>query len=129
MREFLASRVILVFTLTGKNASQKKRTKYRGASRDFEKGWRSMLATMVGRRKDQNNVRNYKFLAKYLYQHFKLFSIFIYNESSPMKPYQFFKIYKRFGKERDKTLMHQSMRKEKLRKAGLCFIKSCFIKS
>ena len=81
------------------------------------------------RRKDQNNVRNYKFLAKYLYQHFKLFSIFIYNESSPMKSYQFFKIYKRFGKERDKTLMHQSMRKEKLRKAGLCFIKSCFIKS
>ena len=46
-----------------------------------------------------------------------------------MKSYQFFKIYKRFGKERDKTLMHQSMRKEKLRKAGLCFITSCFIKS
>ena len=91
MREFLASRVILVFTLAGKNASQKKRTKYRGGSRDFEKGWRSMSATMFGRRKGQNNVRNYKFLAKYLYQHFKLFSIFIYNESSPMKSNQFFK--------------------------------------
>ena len=79
--------------------------------------------------KGQNNVRNYKFLAKYSYQCFQIFSIFIYNESLPMKSYQFFKICKRFGKEREKTLMEQAMRKEKLRKVGLCFIKGCFIKS
>ena len=42
--------------------------------------------------KGQNNVRNYKFLAKYFSQHFQIFSIFIYNESLPMKSYQFFKI-------------------------------------
>ena len=45
-----------------------------------------------------------------------------------MKSYQFFKICKRFGKEREKTLMQQSVRKEKLRKATLCFITGCFIK-
>ena len=39
-----------------------------------------------------------------------------------MKSYQYFKICKRFDKEREKTLMQQSMRKEKLRKVGLCFI-------
>ena len=79
--------------------------------------------------KRQNNVRNYKLLTKYFYQHFQIFSIFIYNESLPMKSYQFFKICKRFDKEREKTLMQQSMRKEKLRKVGLCFITGCFIKS
>ena len=36
-----------------------------------------------------------------------------------MKSHQFFKIFKRFYKERDKTLTQQSMRKEKLRKVGL----------
>ena len=77
----------------------------------------------------QNNVRNYKFLGKYFYQHFQIFSIFIYNESLPMKSYQFFKIYTSFDKEREKTLMRQSMRKEKLRKVGLCFTTGCFIKS
>ena len=46
-----------------------------------------------------------------------------------MKSYQFLKICKRFDKEREKTLMQQSMRKEKLRKVGLCFITDCFIKS
>ena len=33
-----------------------------------------------------------------------------------------FKIYKCFDKEREQTLIQQSMRKEKLRKVGLCFI-------
>ena len=46
-----------------------------------------------------------------------------------MKSYQFFKICKRFDKEREKTLMQQSMRKEKLRKFGLCVTTDCFIKS
>ena len=50
--------------------------------------------------KGQNNVRNYKFLAKYFCQYFQIFSIFIYNESLKMKSYQFFKICKRFDKER-----------------------------
>ena len=39
----------------------------------------------------------------------------------------FFKICKRFDREREKTLMQQLMRKEKLRKVGLCFITDCFI--
>ena len=45
-----------------------------------------------------------------------------------MKSYQLSKIFKHFDKEREKTLMHQSMRKEKLRKVGLCFVTGCFIK-
>ena len=39
-----------------------------------------------------------------------------------MKSYQFFKIYERFYKKREKTLIQQSIRKEKLRKVGLCLI-------
>ena len=71
-----------------------------------------MSATMVGRqRKCQvsdgvkrplNSTRNYN-LAKYFYQYFQIISIFIYNESLPMKSYQFFKICKCFDKERKNT--------------------------
>ena len=43
-------------------------------------------------------------MAKYFYQIFQIFSIFMYNESLPMKSYQFFKIYKHFDKEREKQL-------------------------
>ena len=71
---------------------------------------------MVG--KGQNNVRNYKFLSKYFYQHFQIFFIFIYIKSLSMKYYQFFKICIRFDKEREKTLMQRSMRKE-LRKLDI----------
>ena len=42
---------------------------------------------------------------------------------SIFKSYEFFKIYERFDKEREKACLQQSLRKEKLRKAGLCFIK------
>ena len=42
---------------------------------------------------------------------------------------KFFKFCKRFDKEREKALMQQSMRKEKLRKVGLCFITGSFIMS
>ena len=56
-------------------------------------------------------------------------SIFIYNGSLPMKSYQVSKICKRFDKERVKTLMKQSVRKERLGKVELCFITGCFIKS
>ena len=45
-----------------------------------------------------------------------------------MKSYTFFKIYKRLNKERQKALMQQSMRKEKLREVGICFITDCFLK-
>ena len=72
--------------------------------------------------KGQNNVRNYKFLAKYFFQDFQTFSIIIYIESLLIKS------YKRFYKKREKALMQQSLRKEKLRKAGLCFVTGYFIK-
>ena len=39
---------------------------------------------------------------------------------STLESYQFFKIYKCFVKEREKTLIQQPLRKEKLRKVGLC---------
>ena len=58
---------------------------------------------------------------------FKFPPIFIYNESLAMKSYKFFKTCKRFGKEREKTLIQQSMRKEKLIKVRLCIITGCFI--
>ena len=76
----------------------------------------------------ENDVKNCKFLAKYFFQYFQIFSIFLYNESWLMKFYQFFKINKRFYKKREKTLIQQTMRKEKLRKVGLCFIIGYFIK-
>ena len=60
---------------------------------------------------------------------FKFSPSFIYNESLPIKFYQVFKICKRFDKEREKILMQQSTRKEKLRKVGFCFITGCSIKS
>ena len=41
-----------------------------------------------------------------------------FNESLPMKSYQSFKIYIRFYKKREKTLLQQSIKKEKLRKFG-----------
>ena len=39
-----------------------------------------------------------------------------------MKSYYFFKIYTRFYKKREKAVMQQSMRKEKLRKVETYFI-------
>ena len=42
-----------------------------------------------------------------------------FNESLPMKSYQSFKIYILFYKKREKTLLQQSIKKEKLRKFGL----------
>ena len=58
----------------------------------------------------------------------KIFSIFIYNESLPMKSYQFFKICKRFDQEREKTLMQQLMRK-KNEINWTFFVIGCFTKS
>ena len=81
-------------------------------------GWATRKILDFRCSKGQINGRNYKFLAKYFFQYFQIFSIFIYNESLPIKSYQFSKIYKRFHKEKEKTLTQQSMRKEKLRKVG-----------
>ena len=106
---------------------------YRGGSRDSEKEGgggdlcRPPLLTDEENLRFQmvwqglSNVRNYKFLVKYLFQYIQNFSIFIYNESLPMKSYQFFKIYKRFYKKKKKKRIQQSIRKEKLRKVGICY--------
>ena len=59
---------------------------------------------------------------KHFFQYLQIFSIFIYNKSLPMKSYQFFKIYKPFYKKREKAVIQQSMRKEKLRKVRIFFI-------
>ena len=46
-----------------------------------------------------------------------------------MKSYQFFRYYKRFCKEREKTLIRSTLKEnKKLGKGGLCFIAGCFIK-
>ena len=71
--------------------------------------------------KVQNNVTDYQFYIKYFNQHFQIFSIFIYNERLPMKSYQFFKIYKRFDKERNKTLMQQSIEMKNWEKLDFVF--------
>ena len=47
--------------------------------------------------------RNISFsIFRYFFQYFQVFSIFICNESLQIKSYQFFKIYKRFYKKREK---------------------------
>ena len=117
----------------------------RGGSRDFEKGGRGegegggREALYVGR----HGWPTKKILGLRWFEKVKItlvtnfwrnisisifkFSPIIFNENLPMKFYQFFEICKRFGKERGKTLIQQSMRKEKLIKVRLCFIASCFI--
>ena len=46
-----------------------------------------------------------------------------------MKSYQFFKIYKRFYKKREKTVIQQSMRKEKTEKSwNFFYLKGYFMK-
>ena len=61
-------------------------------------------------------------------QYFQSFSMFIYNGSLLKKFSQFFKIYKSFYKKREKMIIQLSMRKEKLRKTGLCFITGYLIR-
>ena len=46
----------------------------------------------------------------------------------PMKSYHLLKFYKCFDKKREESLIQQSMKKEKVRKAGLCFMTGCFLK-
>ena len=77
----------------------------------------------------ENDVKNCKFLAKYFFQYFQIFSIFLYNESWLMKFYQFFKINKRFYKKREKTLIQQTMRKRKTEKSWTLFYNRLFYKA
>ena len=55
-------------------------------------------------------------------------SIFKCSPFLSMKSHQFFKIYYCLDKEREKTLIQESMRKEKLRTVRLCFITGYFLK-
>ena len=68
----------------------------------------------------ENNVFDETFLS--------VFSNFLhFNESLQMKSYQILKIYKRFYKQREKAIIQQSMRKEKLRKFELFFIEQVIL--
>ena len=58
------------------------------------------------------------FLAKCFFKFFQILCIFKYNKSLSMKSHQ---IHKRLYKEREITLIHQSMRKN-LNKVVFCFI-------
>ena len=110
----------------------------RCGSRDFEKGGGVLcralcLADAENNRlqmvsKTQNNVRNYKFFAKYFYKYFQIFSIFIYNERLLVKSYQFLKIYKRFDKERERTICSSQWEKKNWEKLEY-FITGSFIKA
>ena len=77
--------------------------------------------------KTQNNVRNYKFFAKYFYKYFQIFSILIHNERLLVKSYQFLKIYKRFDKERQGTICSSQWEKKNWEKLEF-FITGSFIK-
>ena len=65
---------------------------------------------------------------KFFSQYFQSFSMFIFNGSLLKKFYQFFKIYKSFYKKREKMIIQLSMRKEQLRKTGICFITGYLIR-
>ena len=77
--------------------------------------------------KGQNNVRNYKFLAKYFHQYFQIFSNFYMQWKLADEILSIFQNLQTNGKEREKTFIQQLMRKEKLIKVRLCFITDCFI--
>ena len=77
--------------------------------------------------KGWNNVRNYKFLAKYCYQSFQIFFDFYIQWKLANEILSIFQNLETFGKERGKAVIQQSMRKEKLIKVQLCFLTGCFI--
>ena len=58
------------------------------------------------------------------------FSPFLYTLNACRRNlFSIFQIYKRFAKEREKRFIQQSMRKQKLRKVGRCFVTGYFILS
>ena len=111
----------------------------RGGSRDFEKGWGALYVghwladeknfkfQMVW--KGRNKVKSYKFLTKYFYQYFQILPFFTYNKSLMVKSYQLFRFYKRFYKEREKTLQQQSMRIIKTEKSWTLLYYRLFCKA
>ena len=79
--------------------------------------------------KGQNNARTYTFQAKYFYQHFQVYSIFMCNECLSIKSYQFFKVWKRFNKEREKNTYAAVDQKRKTEKGWALFYNSLFYKN
>ena len=65
-------------------------------------------------------------MAKYFFLYFHIFYIFRYNESLPIKSYQFFKIYKRFDKKEKKKSTHTAVI-ENRRKSVLTYRKAEFL--
>ena len=58
------------------------------------------------------------------------FSSFLYTlNACRQNLFSIFQIYERFAKEREKRFIQQSMRKQKLRKVGRCFVTGYFILS
>ena len=68
-------------------------------------------------------------MEKYLFQCFEIFSIFISNESLPMKSHQLFKIYKRFDKEREKNTHTVANGERKTEKSWTLFYNRLFYKA
>ena len=105
-------------------------TNLQGGSRDFEKGWRSLSAKMLGFRwskKAKMTLETIGFWQNISISIFK-FSPFL----CTMKAFQwnlvnFSKLANDLIRKEKKTLMQQSMRKETLRKIRLCFKTGCFI--
>ena len=99
------------------------RNQYSGTDPEILKtGGRSMSATIVGRQRkfEVYMVLKIKITLETITSWWKIsLSIFMYNEGLPIKSYQFFN-FTNVLIRKEKTLIHQSMRKEKLKKVGLC---------
>ena len=95
-------------------------------------GWpRKKILGFRWSKRDKITLEATFFWQKCFYQYFPIFSIFvnIYTMNACQSNLSnFLKFTNAFDKERVKTLIQQSMRKEKLRKVRLCFKTSCFIK-
>ena len=79
--------------------------------------------------KGQNNARTYTFQAKYSISIFKFTPFLCAMNACQLNLINFSKFGNALIRKEKKTLMQQSIRKEKLRKVGLYFITACFIKT
>ena len=62
------------------------------------------------------------------FQYFQIFFIFIYNESLPVKSYQFFKIYKRFYKKEKNSHTAVNEQRKNERSCTLFYLTGYFMK-
>ena len=92
----------------------------RGGSRDLKKG-----TLYVGR----HGWPMKKILAKYFFEYFWIFSIFLCSKSLAMKSYQFFKICKRFYKKKRKNTHTAVNVKRKTEKSWTLFCNRLFYKA